>query len=79
MQGRFCNPVHICGMFENNLQLDKYFNAIAFHQDVMIFISRGPYKDGKINRLVINLLFKMDATDVLSYMWVIFSLGSDFL
>lgn len=60
LQGRFCNPVHICGMFENNLQLDKYFNAIAFHQDVMIFISRGPYKDGKINRLVINLLFKMD-------------------
>lgn len=60
LQGRFCNPVHICGMFENNLQLDKYFNAIAFHQDVMIFISRGPYKDGKINRLVIKLLFKMD-------------------
>lgn len=60
LQGRFCNPVNICGMFENNLQLDKYLNAIAFHQDVMIFISRGPYKDGKINRLVINLLFKMD-------------------
>lgn len=60
LQGRFCNPVHICGMIENNLQLDKYFNAIAFHQDVMIFISRGPYKDGKFNRLVINLLFKMD-------------------
>lgn len=60
LQGRFCNPVRICGMFENNLQLDKYFNAIAFHQDVMIFISRGPYKDGKINRLVINLFFKMD-------------------
>lgn len=60
LQGRFCNPEHICGMFENNLQLDKYFNAIAFHRDVMIFISRGPYKDGKINRLVINLLFKMD-------------------
>lgn len=47
-------------MFENNLQLDKYFNAIAFHQDVIIFISTGPYEDGKINRLVINLLFKMD-------------------